>query len=87
MNAHFETGGTYPLSSEPAEGYISDPKERDGKVVLVNALNSKFIQLHEGGGFEYVSDRAAATKFDNHSEAAVTAGRLVAAARETKKAA
>lgn len=86
MNAHFETGSNYPLSSEPTEGYGADPLTRTGKVILTNALNGKHIRVTEDG-CEHVADRKDATQFNDHSEAAVKAGQLVteAKARQQEK--
>jgi hypothetical protein len=81
MNAHFERGGTYPLSSEPAEGYGTDPLTRSGKVILTNALNRKHVIVTDDG-YELTSDRKEATRFDNHSEAAVKAAELIKVAKE-----
>ena len=81
MNGHFETGGIYPLSTEPAEGYGSDPLTRTGKVILTNALNGKFVVV-TADGYEHTIVRADATKFDNHAEASLKAAKLVAEARD-----
>jgi hypothetical protein len=80
MNAHFETSGTYPLSSEPAEGYGTDPLTRSGKIILTNALNHKFV-IVTADGYEHTTVRAEATEFDDHSAASLKAAELVAAAR------
>lgn len=72
-----EHSNTYPLSSQPAEGYGSDPAERSGNVILTNALNGKHVRLTETG-FEHVADRKDATQFGNHAEAALKAAELVA---------
>ena len=75
-----ESNTNYPLSSEPAEGYGSDPVGRNGKVILTNALNGKHIIVTEGG-YRFTADRKEATQFDSHAEAAVKAAELVAGAK------
>ena len=75
-----EANTNYPLSSEPAEGYGSDPVGRSGKVILTNALNGKHIIVTEHG-YSFTADRKEATKFDNHSEADIKAAELVSAAK------
>jgi len=75
-----QAGSTYPLSSEPAEGYGSNPVGRNGKVILTNALNGKHIIVTEDG-YRFTADRKAATQFDSHAEAAIKAAELVSAAK------
>ena len=75
-----ESNSNYPLSPEPAAGYGSDPATRNGEVILTNALNGKHIKV-TADGCEYVSDRAEATRFADHSVAALKAGELVSAAK------
>ena len=79
MNGHFETSGTYPLSTIPAEGYGSDPLTRSGKVVIKH-VNGRHIKL-DGEDYSLVEDRNEATKFADHSAASLVAGRLVNKAR------
>lgn len=79
-----EHNATYPLSSEPAEGYGTSPETRTGKVILTNATNGKHVRLTEDG-FEHVTDRLEATQFNGHSEAAIKAAELVAAAKASQQ--
>ena len=44
-----ETNANYPLSSEPAAGYGSDPATRNGEVILTNSLNGKHIKVTADG--------------------------------------
>jgi len=71
-----EHNSTYPLSSEPAEGYGGKPQERSGKVILTNATNGKHICV-TNEGFEHVANRESATKFNDHAEAALKAADLI----------
>ena len=75
-----ETNTNYPLSTEPAEGYGTDPQTRSGKVILTNALNRKFVIVTDGG-HEHTSQRELATRFNDHSEASLKAAELVTAAK------
>jgi len=75
-----QAGSTYPLSSEPAEGYGSDPVGRNGKVILTNALNGKHVIVTEHG-CNFTADRKEATQFDSHAEAAIKAAELVSATK------
>jgi hypothetical protein len=81
MNGNFETNGSWPFSSEPAEGYGSDPLTRKGEVVISHATSRKFVSIIPGG-LKLVSDRSDATRFKNHADAAIKAGELLDAARE-----
>jgi len=80
-----ESNANYPLSSEPAAGYGSDPATRNGEVILTNALNGKYIKV-TADGYEHVTDRAEATRFADHSAAALKAGELVTAAKAKQAA-
>ena len=79
-----EANKNYPLSSQPAEGYGSDPAERSGKVILSNTLNGKHIIVTEHG-YSFTADRKEATQFDSFAEADLKAAELVSAAK-TKQA-
>lgn len=75
MNGHFETGGIYPLSTVPAEGYGSDPLSRSGKVILSH-VNGKHVKF-ENDGFSLIDDREDASKFADHSAASIAAANLI----------
>lgn len=86
MNGHFETNGIYPLSTQPAEGYGSDPLVRGGKVIISHA-NGKHLQINDSEqGYTLVESREGATKFDDHSIANLEAGKLIAKARAAHEA-
>ena len=80
-----EINNTWPLSSEPAAGYGSDPATRNSEVILTNVLNGKHIKV-TADGYEHVTDRAEATRFADHSVAALKAGELVSAAKAKQAA-
>ena len=86
MNGHFETNGIYPLSTQPKEGYGSDPETRKGKKILAH-INGKFVkQTETEQGFELVADRAEATEFDDDIVASLEASKLLTKAREAAAA-
>lgn len=86
MNGHFETNGIYPLSTQPAEGYGSDPLARGGKVIISH-VNGKHLQLNDSEqGYTLVESREGATKFDDHSIASLEAAKLITKAREAHEA-
>ena len=86
MNGHFEQSGIYPLSTQPAEGYGTDPLTREGKVIISH-INGKHLQLNDSEqGYTLVESRESATKFDDHSIASLEAAKLIAKAREAHEA-
>lgn len=86
MNGHFETNGIYPLSTQPAEGYGSDPTTRKGKVILGH-VNGKFVKLDDTeAGHTIVVNRAEATQFEDDTVASLEAAKLLTKAREAHAA-
>lgn len=80
MNGHFQTDGIYPFSTEPAEGYGSDPLSRKGGTVITHIPSRQFVSIIPGG-LKLVKDRGNATQFKDYSEASIKAGQLVEAER------
>lgn len=86
MNGHFETNGIYPLSTEPAEGYGTDPTTRSGKKILAH-VNGKFVKLDDTeAGYTIVVNRAEATQFEDDTVASLAATKLIQTAREAHAA-
>ena len=79
MRGTSDVGGIYPLSTEPAEGYGTDPASRKGRVVITHT-NGKFIRLTDNG-HAFVEHRADASQFDDHAVASLAAGKLLDAER------
>ena len=86
MNGHFETSGIYPLSTQPAEGYGSDPTTRKGLKIIAH-VNGKFVKLENTDtGFTLVSDRAEASTFEDDTVANLEAAKLLKIARDNHAA-
>lgn len=80
MNGNFQTDGIYPFSTEPAEGYGSDPLSRKGGAVITHVPSRQFVSIIPGG-LKLVETRAEATQFKDYSEASIRAGELKEAER------
>ena len=70
-----DVGGIYPLSTQPVEGYGSDPATRTGKIVIAH-INGKFVKTTEDG-YELVEEAHQGDQFNDHAEASFAAAKLI----------